>query len=183
MLSGAAIRAACAPVLASLALSGCISSTTPVLSDAKPILGDHGQIHVYSLSGGAAHDPEVLTFRWSGSRYLLQQKGKSQDTSDFTVHPYQGRDLIVQATGARPPKPVEYALARRIADGTYLVVPIDEDDLDEPTRAKFCVKTQDASCRIATPEQLFVFARATADKPIDGGGLAVIVPADDGGKR
>jgi len=89
----------------------------------------------------------------------------------------------VQSTGARPPRPVEYALARRLADGTYLIVPIDETDADPQTREKFCTKTQDASCRITTTEQLFVFARATADKPIEGGGLAVVVPDDDGGTK
>jgi hypothetical protein len=165
------------PVLAGFALSGCISSSAPVLSDAKPVLGGHGQLHAYSLSGGAARDPEVMTYRWSGSRYLV--RGKSQDISDFTMHPYQGRDLIVQSTGARPPRTVEYALARRLADGTYLIVPINEDDADEQTRERFCTKTQDASCRITTTEQLFVFARATADKPVEGGGLAVVVPDED----
>ena len=169
------------PAMAGFTLSGCLSSTSPVLSDAKPELGQHGQIHAYSLSDGAAHDPETMTFRWNGSRYLV--RGKSQDISDFTLHPYQGRDLIVQSTGARPPRPVEYALARRLTDGTYLIVPIDENDADAQTREKFCSKTQDASCRITTIEQLFVFARATADKPIEGGGLAVVVPDEDGGAK
>ena len=61
-----------------------------------------------------------------------------------------------------PPLRIEYGLARRLADGVYLLVQISEEDVDESTRTKFCTKTQDAACRIATPEQLFVFARATA---------------------
>jgi hypothetical protein len=181
LVHGTKVASVLGPALTGITLSGCISSTAPVLTDAKPVLGERGQIRAFTLSGGAARDAELMTFRWSGSRYLLQ--GKSQDISDFTVHPYQGRDLIVQSTAARAPRPVEYALARRLADGTYLIVPIDEDDADEPTRAKFCTKTQDASCRIATPEQLFVFARITADKPIEGGGLAVIVPDGNGATR
>jgi hypothetical protein len=167
--------------VAALALTGCISSTAPILSDAKPVLGERGLIHLFTLSQGAAHDPSVISFQWSGSRYLV--RGKAIGFSDFTAHPYEGRDWIVQSTTQRAPQRIEYGLARRLADGTYLLVPINEDDADAPTREKFCTKTQDASCRIATPEQLFVFARASADKPVEGGGLAVVVPSDSGPKR
>ena len=60
----------------------------------------------------------------------------------------------------------------------YLLIAINEDDADEVTRDRFCSKTQDASCRISTPEQLFVFARATAAKDDESGGIAVIVPSE-----
>jgi hypothetical protein len=167
--------------VATLGLTGCISSTAPVLSDAKSVLGERGVIHVFALSEGAAHDPGVVSFQWSGSRYLV--RGKPIGFSDFTAYPYEGRDWIVQGTTQRAPQRVEYGLARRLADGVYLLVPINEDDADPPTREKFCTKTQDASCRIATPEQLFVFARASADKPVEGGGLAVVVRGGSGAKR
>ena len=162
-------------VLAALApaLAGCISSTGPVLTDAKPVLGERGTIHLYELSQGAAHDPATITFQWSGSRYLVH--GRSVGFSEFTAHPYEGRDWILQGMTQRAPQHIEYALARRLADGVYLLVQINEEDIDEATRAKFCTKTQDAACRIATPEQLFVFARASADKPAEGGGLAVVM--------
>ena len=164
-----------------IALAGCISSTGPVLSDAKPVLGERGLIHAYTLSQGAAHDPEVVSFQWSGSRYLV--RGKSIGFSEFTAYPYEGRDWIVQGTTQRVPHRIEYGLARRLADGVYQLVAINEDDAEAPAREKFCTKTQDASCRIATPEQLFVFARASADKPMEGGGLAVVVAGDNGAKR
>lgn len=164
-----------------IALTGCISSTGPVLSDAKPVLGERGLIHAYTLSQGAAHDPEVVPFQWSGSRYLV--RGKSIGYSEFTAHPYEGRDWIVQGTTQRAPHRIEYGLARRLAEGVYQLVAINEDDAGAPAREKFCTKTQDASCRIATPEQLFVFARASADKPMEGGGLAVVVAGDNGTRR
>jgi hypothetical protein len=163
---------------AAIALTGCISSTGPVLSDAKPVLGERGLIHAYTLSQGAAHDPEVVSFQWSGSRYLI--RGKSIGFGEFTAHPYEGRDWIVQGTTQGVPHRIEYGLARQLAEGVYQLVAIDENDAQAPAREKFCTKTQDASCRIATPEQLFVFARASADKPMEGGGLAVVVA---GGKR
>jgi hypothetical protein len=166
---------------AAVALSGCISSTAPILTDAKPALGERGVIHVFALSEGAAHDPGLVTFQWSGSRYLV--RGKSIGFGDFTAHAYEGRDWILQGTTQRAPIHIEYGLARRLADGVYLLVPINEDDADEAARQKFCTKTQDASCRVATPEQLFVFARASADKPIEGGGLGVVVPSQNAKPR
>lgn len=162
------------------ALCGCISSTSPILSDSHPLLGERGVIHTFTLSGGAAHEPGTVSFAWSGSRYVLT--GKSIGISDFTAHAYEGRDFIVQGTTTRPPRRTEYGLARKLADGVYLLLPINEDDVDGATREKFCTVTQDAACRIATPEQLFVFARAAADKPMEGGGLAVVVPRPDGAK-
>jgi len=84
----------------------------------------------------------------------------------------------VQIRGVRAPWPTEFALARRLAERVYLLIAINEDDADEVTRDRFCGKTQDASCRISTPEQLFVFARATAAKDEESGGIAVIVPSE-----
>ena len=156
-----------------LALGGCISSTAPILSDAKPVLGERGQIHVYTLTDGVARDPGVITYQWNGSRYLV--RGKSLGISNFTLHPYEGRDLVIQSTSQRAPHTVEYGLARRLADATYLLLPLDENDADTSIRETLCTKTQDASCRVATTEQVFAFARATADKQFEGGGLAVVL--------
>ena len=163
------------------ALSGCISSTSPILSDPHPVLGERGVIHTFTLRAGAAHEPGQVAFRWSGSRYVIT--GGSVGFSDFSAHAFEGRDFIVQGTTQRTPHRIEYGLARKLANGVYLLLPIEENDADEPTREKFCTKTQDAACRIATPEQLFVFARASADKPQEDGGLAVVIPRDDAGKR
>jgi hypothetical protein len=156
-----------------LALGGCISSTASVLTDAKPVLGERGQIHLYTLTGGVAHDPVVITYQWNGSRYLV--RGRSFGISDFTLHPYEGRDLVIQSTAQRAPHTIEYGLARRLADATYLLMPLDENDADTSTRETLCTKTQDASCRVAATEQIFAFARATADKPLEGGALAVVL--------
>jgi hypothetical protein len=166
---------ASAAAAALLALTGCISSTTPILTDAKPVLGERGQIHVYTLTDGVARDPGVISYQWNGSRYLI--RGKSIGISDFTLHPYEGRDLVIQSTSQRAPHTVEYGLARRLADATYLLMPLDENDADTSTRETLCTKTQDAACRVATTEQIFAFARATADKPLEGGGLAVVLGA------
>jgi len=164
-----------------LGLGGCVTSSAPVLSDAKPVLGERGVIHVFTLSQGGASDPNVVSFQWSGSRYLI--RGKSVGYSEFTAHAYEGRDWIVQGTTQKAPQRIEYGLARKLAGGVYQLVPIVEDDADAPTQEKFCTKTQDASCRIATPEQLFVLARASADKAEQAGALAVVIPGRSGAKK
>src|SRR5262245_16829079 len=161
-----------APWLA-LALTGCISATGPILGDAKAILGDRIQVHAFASPKDGKRDYSTGIFEWSGSRYVR----RSGDFTDFTIHPYEGRDLIIQSQTSRGSTTIEFALARRIAEGVYLLIPIQEEDADEPTRARFCTKTQGASCRISTPEQLFVFARATAARDEDNGGVAVVVAA------
>jgi hypothetical protein len=170
---GRACLPAAAAAIALLALAGCISSTAPILTDASPVLGERGQIHLYTLADGAARDPTTITYQWNGSRYLV--RGKSIGITDFTLHPYEGRDFVIVTTSQRTPHVIEYGLARKLADATYLLVPLNEDDADSATRDMFCTKTAEASCRVATTEQIFAFARATADKPIEGGGLAVML--------
>jgi hypothetical protein len=162
--------------LLSLALTGCLSATAPILTDAQAILGEQIEVHVFRGPKGAGNPHTVVTYQWNGSRYL--PRDQSQDFGEFTIHPYEGRDLIVQIRAARVPRLTEFALARRLAERVYLLSAISEDDADEAMRERFCTKTQDASCRISTPEQLFVFARATAAKDEDSGGIAVIVPID-----
>src|SRR5262249_9612176 len=141
--------------LLSLPLAGCISSTVPILGDAKAILGERINLHLFAPRLDTATPGEsglrhqgVASMQWTGGRYVARDRGDL--VTDFTVHAFEGRDLILQ-TVPRSPRPVEYALARRLADGTYMVLPLDEDTADEETRAKFCTKTQEASCRITTP--------------------------------
>jgi hypothetical protein len=160
------------PLLA-LGLTGCISATGPILGDAKAILGDRIQVHAFASPRDGKRDYTTGIFEWSGSRYVR----RSGDFTDFTIHPYEGRDLIIQSQTSRGSTSINFGLARRIAEGVYLIIPIQEEDADEPTRARFCTKTQGADCRISTPEQLFVFARASAARDEDIGGVAVVVTA------
>ena len=159
---------------ASCALAACIQSDGPLLTDSKPLFGDGVRFQMFSLHGGAAHDPEVIRFRWDGKRYVPADAPSGQ-AAPFTVHASIGQDLILQA--ANPGSPVDYAVARKIAVGTFLLVAVDEDDADARTRATFC--TKDVSpCRVKTTEALAAFVRATVAKPYDRGGLAIRL-ADD----
>ena len=94
------------------------------------------------------------------------------------MHPFEGGDFIIQSVPANKPSMTEYALMHKLLDGVFQVVVIDENDADEPTRAAYCGKGEknDRTCRIETREQLFAFARATAARKRDDGGIAIRLP-------
>jgi hypothetical protein len=161
-------------MLCALMLAGCIDSTAPILHDATPVFGERVRLHLYSLRDGAAHQPDTMTFRWNGSRYAVP-RWRLKDLSGFTFHEFEGNDSLVQSFSAKGQRAVEYAVARKLADGAFLIIAIDENDADEATRTAMCTKTKFTSCRIETREQLLAFARATAAKPHQSGGLAVLV--------
>lgn len=166
--------------LAALSLAGCIDSSAPILSDAKPLLGERLKLQLYSLRKGFAVEPEQVVYRWNGTYYARTRGSRSMN--DFTVHPFEGGDLIVQTVASDRPRRNEYALLHPLMDGVYYVVVIDEADADQATRSANCNKPNgDSGCRVETREQLFALARATAARRKDNGGLAIRLP--DGSER
>ena len=169
-------RRAYAPKIFALAalltLGGCIDSIQPLLTGAQPLLGNRPHIEFYVLRDGAAREPTAETFAWRGGRYVPIQ-GTASDLHDFTLHALAGADLIVQSL--RVGHPAEYGVARKLADGTYLLFAVDENDADVATRDKYCGKEPGAACRVANTEAVLAFARASAAKPRSSGGLAVLV--------
>jgi hypothetical protein len=160
-----------------------VTSSEPVLGDAKAILGERGQLHIFTAPKSGARDVLRYSFRWHKDRYVTQPSGRN-NAIEFTAHAFEGRDLIVQWKGVPlaaakrklTVRQVHYYLARRVAEGTYLFFPISEDDADDAARKRFCTSSPETSCRISTPEQLFVFAHAAAEKEDHDAGVAVIVP-------
>jgi hypothetical protein len=167
---------ACAPKIFALAalllLGGCIDSSQPLLTGAQPLLGNRPHIEFYVLRDGAATEPASETFAWQNGRYVPIH-GTTTDIHDFTLHAFEGADLIVQSI--RAGHSTEYAVARKLADGTYLLFAIDENDADAATRDKYCGNEPGAACRVATAEAVLAFARASAAKPRSSGGLAVLM--------
>jgi len=165
------VRAAFA-ALGALALAGCIDSSAPILTDAKPELGQTLNLQLYTLRDGYARDPERTRFKWDGKRYV-HAGGSLKEIASFTLHPFENGSSIVQSVSAAHPEHVEYALTHALAEGVYSVVVIDEDDADLAARDAQCKHPGGVACRIETREQLFTFARATAAKKKPGGGLAI----------
>jgi len=178
-LTGAAAAALCA-----LALSGCIDSAAPVLTDSQAVLGESLKLQLYTLRDGAAHDPELASFKWDGKLYV-HAGGGMKEVRGFSLHPFEAGDYILQETPANRTNVTEYAVVHPVAEGVYQVIAIDEADADEAARTAGCGKSDknDASpCRVTTREQLFAFARATAARRKTTGGLAIRL-GDDPARR
>lgn len=157
-----------------LMLGGCIDSARPLLTGGQPLIGERARIEFYVLRDGAAREPKVEAFIWRNDRYH-PVRGAASDIHDFTLHPFEGDDLIVQSQ--RPDYPAEYGIARKLAEATYLLFAVNENDVDATTRDKYCGKGVRAACRVATREALLAFAHASAAKPHSAGSLAVLLAA------
>jgi hypothetical protein len=165
------VRAGLAALCAGF-LAGCVDSIGPILADAQPVLGAQLKLQLYSMRKGYATDPEQASFAWNGKLYAHSGDGMT-DVRGFSVHPFEGGSYIIQEVPVKRPQMVEYALMRPLADGVYHVVVIDEADADAATRAAHCAKLSGVACRIKTRDQLFAFARATAARHKQDGGLAI----------
>ena len=168
------IRATLAGLYA-LSLSACIDSNDPILMNAKPVLGPRLNLQLYTLRKGVAEEPEKLQFAWNGKRYA-RSGGGMKDVGAITVHAFEAGDYILQSLPVRQPQKAEYALLHPLASGAYLAIAIDEADADEAVRAANCTHPGGTACRIETRDQLFAFARATAAKHRDEGGLVLRLP-------
>ena len=166
-------------LFACLALAGCIESAEPILTGAKPVFGERFKAQLYTLKDGRADDPVLESFSWDGNRYVSSDAKPTVEP--FTAHPFGSGDYIVQTISAKQPK-AEYALLHRLADGVYLGRVIDQDDVDEATRKKECDPTDKFNCRIKAHEQLEIFAKATAAKNHQTGGLVILL-ADESAKK
>jgi hypothetical protein len=164
-------------ISAALALGGCVQSNGPILSDATPVFGQRLKLQLYGLRDGYARDPDMVTFTWNGALYA-RSSGGLRDIGGFTVHAFDGDDYLLQTVPAKRTQPTEFAIAHRLADGVWQVVPVDEDDADEPTRSALCQSGSRSVCTIERRDQLFAFARATAARRKENGGLAIRLPDD-----
>ena len=165
-------------ICGTLSLAGCIDSSHPIMPDSQPEFGPRLNLQLYGLRKGYAREPQQVSFAWNGSLYA-HAGGGLREVSALSVHPFEAGDYIVQIVPTKRARISEYALLHRLVDGVYQVVAIDETDADEPTRTAYCGKgdkTDPSPCRIETREQLFAFARATAARQKDDGGLVVRLP-------
>jgi hypothetical protein len=158
-------RAAKAPLilLASFLLSACVQSKTPVLVGSKPLLGAQFQLNLsQDFAGGKAFSEKTSVFRWNRTHYSLVS-GDSSGVIDFVIQPFDGNDFLIDVTSENDNV---YLLARKMAKGTYRILPIDQNDVDEATRIRTCVTRNSIICTIQTRQQLDTFVRAAAAKTV-----------------
>jgi hypothetical protein len=153
------------------ALTACIRSQTPLLSDAKPLLGDQFQLQLYEdFVDERAQELKTSVFRWTDDRYALVS-GDAEGVKYFVAQPTAGSDFIIQSSDG---KTYLYFLGRRIADGTYRIISVDQNDVDEGARNALCVTKDMTDCTIATRAQLDTFVHAAAGKLVSNTPIAVI---------
>jgi hypothetical protein len=127
------------------------------------VWGEQLRLQFHSLRKGTADEPEQATYKGDRGAYRRTGGGMT-DIGSFSVHPLARDTCVVQSTAAKRPGMFEYAIARKLADGVYQVIAIDEADAGRVTRARFCKRSSDSSCRIEKRNQLYAFARATASE-------------------
>jgi hypothetical protein len=147
-------------VFAAFVLSACVQSEKPLLAGSKPLLGMRFQLTLYQdFADGKARSVKTSVFRWSDDHYALAS-GDSSGVQYFVVQSFDGGNLLIEANEHGH----VYLLGRKLANGTYGIVPIDENDVDEATRDRTCVTRNPVICTIQTRRQLDVFVRAAAKK-------------------
>jgi hypothetical protein len=147
-------------VFAALVLSACVQSDKPLLAGSEPLLGIRFQLTLYQdFTEGKPRSVKTSVFRWKDDHYALVS-GDSSGVQYFVVQPLDGGKLLIEANEHDH----VYLLARKLASGSYGIVPIDQDDVDEATRDRTCVTRNPVICTIRTRRQLDVFVRAAAAK-------------------
>jgi hypothetical protein len=139
------------------------------------LFGQRLRLQTFALRKGFAHDPSQTIYTWNGNLYA-HAGGGLREVSAFSINRFEAGDYIIQAVPSGKVTTTEYALLHRLAEGVYQVLPIDEADADEQTRAAYCKRVDKSGCRIETRDQLFAFARATAARQKDDGGLVIRLP-------
>lgn len=72
-----------AAAIIALNLSACVESQVPLLTDAKPLVGQQLQIHLYeTFLDGKANDFHASIYNWKDGRYA-RASGLSRDVTSF----------------------------------------------------------------------------------------------------
>ena len=164
-----------AAVTATSTLSGCVESQMPLMTDARPLLGQQFEVHLYeSFVDGKANDFHTSVYRWKDGQYV-RGSGLARDAKRFVAQSLAANDFLIQSTN-EDAKVFNYWIGRKLAVGAYMIFPLNENDADDATRNAVCGTDQpEGSCRIRTYDQLVTLARATAAKPVREAALGVVL--------
>lgn len=162
-----------------LALSGCIQSPVSLITDAKPLVGEVFEAHFYqNFVEGKAESVHKAVYHWKDGRYM-RVGGPANGVQSFVATPLDGADFVIEGRGESDGN-YAYWMARKIVDGVYLIVPINEDDADEITRTKSCSQSAlTGFCVVKGREELMTFAKAVASKPMHNPTLGVLILRKD----
>jgi len=164
-----------AAVTTTWALSGCVESQMPLMTDAKPLLGQQFEVHLYEgFADGKATDFHTSVYHWKDGQYV-RGSGMARDAKRFTAQSLAANDFLIQSSDDDA-KVFYYWIGRKLAAGVYLIFPLNEADADEATRNAACGANQpEGICRVRNYDQLVTLARATAAKPMREAALGVVL--------
>ena len=157
-----------------LALSACVESQVPLITDARPLIGQQFEVHLYeNFVDNKANNFHAATYRWKDGQYV-RASGLASDAKRFVAQSLAANDFIIQSTDGNGKRFV-YWIGRKLTDGVYLIFPLDEADADDATRNAVCGSDQPDVCRIMNRDQLITLAKATASKPARDAALGVLL--------
>lgn len=164
-----------ATAIAAFALSACVESRVPLVTNTQPVLGQQFEVHLYEdfvdNKAGAVH---ASAYRWQDGQYV-RVNGLSRDAKSFVAQPLAGNDFLIQSSDEGK-QVYLYWIGRKLAPGVYLIFGVDEADADETTRNAICgTDRPEGICRVTARDELITLARATAAKPPKKPALGVVV--------
>ena len=120
---------------AALALSACVESQMPLVTDARPLLGQQFEVHLYeNFIDKKANDFHTSSYRWTDGQYVRAGR-LARDAKTFVAQPLEANDFLIQSTDENS-KLFNYWIGRRLVEGVYLIFPLNEDDVDDATRIR-----------------------------------------------
>jgi hypothetical protein len=160
--------------------SGCVQSERPLLSTAEPLLGPSIEAHFFeNFVDGKASVVHTAYYRWADGRYFLI-RGSNERVLSFTGVALDNENFVIEGA-VKEDASFNYWVARKMVDGVYLIVPVNESDADDATRATACTGKQvNGYCFVEKREELVKLAKATASKTLRDPTLGVIVLRREG---
>src|ERR1044072_7101388 len=84
-----------------LSLSACVESKMPIITDAKPLLGQNFIVHLYEdFADSQAGNVEASVSPWEDGQYV-RAFGRARDVNRFVAEPLDGNDFVIQSTDAQ----------------------------------------------------------------------------------
>ena len=145
--------------LLTLGLGSCVISDKPLIVGNKPIFGDRFDAVLFrDFTEGAGYSAQKVGYHWSDGYYLRASAG-GKHVVRFAAEMLSATDFLIERSqddrAAGQAKLFTYFIARKVADGAYLVAPLNENDLSAADREAMCDKDQpEGFCSIKDHDQL-----------------------------
>ncbi len=168
-----------AVALVALGLGSCVISDKPLVVGSKPLLGDRFDAVLFrDFTEGSGYSAQKVGYHWSDGYYLRASAG-GKHMVRFAAETLSATDFLIERSqddrAAGQAKLFTYFIARKVADGAYLVAPLNENDLSAADREAMCDKDQpEGFCSIKDHDQLMTSARATEGKTLKNVSVAVL---------